>query len=271
MSERQTIQANGAELAVRVEGDAGKPWLLVSNSLAADLGMWDDQMPLLTRTHRVVRYDTRGHGDSSAPEGPYNFDMLVADQVAILDHFGIRQADILGLSLGGMTALGLALKHPDRVRSMIVCDARADNPKPFVDRWNLLIGIVQEKGMEGILQATLERWFTAPTVKERDDVIGRARAMILKTSPSGYVANAEALKQLSYMGSLPKLTRPVLYVVGAEDQGAKKEDMQVMADATPGSRLAVVKGAAHICNMEEPEAFDAAIREWLQQSAAKAA
>ena len=271
MSERHKVNANGAELAVQIDGDSGKPWILVSNSLAADLTMWDDQIPLLTRTHRVLRYDTRGHGDSSAPEGPYTLDMLVADQLALLDHFKIRAADILGLSLGGMTGIGLTLKHPDRVRSLIAADARADNPKPFVDRWNFLIGIVEEKGREGILDATIERWFTPRTVKERSDITDRARRMILKTSPKGYNANAEALKGLNYIGSLPKLTRPVLYVVGAEDQGAKKADMQVMADATPGGRLAVVEGAAHIANMEEPAAFDAAIGDWLQDKAAKAA
>jgi 3-oxoadipate enol-lactonase len=128
---RVRVPSGGISLSAQVDGSEGKPWLLLGNSLAADLTMWDDQIGLLTRTHRVIRYDTRGHGQSDAPVGPYDFPMLVADMAAVLDHFGADQADVMGLSLGGMTALGLGLTHPDRVRRLVVCDARADGPAPL--------------------------------------------------------------------------------------------------------------------------------------------
>ena len=121
---RDIVKARDADLLVRIDGPQGKPWILLSNSLATDLHMWDDQIAFLTQTHRVVRYDTRGHGQSTAPRGPYDFDMLVADMLAVLDHVGAERADIMGLSLGGMTALGLGLAHPGRVRRMVACRAR---------------------------------------------------------------------------------------------------------------------------------------------------
>lgn len=261
---RETVVSGPAQLSIRIDGAAGRPWLLVSNSLAADLHMWDDQIPLLTRTHRVVRYDTRGHGQSSAPEGPYSFDLLVADMLAVLDHVGAAKADVLGLSLGGMTALGLGLQHPGRVGRMIVCDARADNPPPFVASWDDRIAAIEAGGMAAIVDGTLARWFTedcAPAVRER------AREMILATSVTGYTGCARALQGLDYLNDLPAMKVPVLYLVGAEDMGAPKEAMAAMAEATPGSEFVVLPGLAHVPNMEDPAAFAAPVGKWLEKSA----
>ena len=126
MSARLEVPAGDATLAARIDGDPGLPWLMLSNSLAADMTMWDDQLPDLVRLRRVVRYDTRGHGASSAPPGPYDLARLAADAVAVLDRLAIPAADHLGLSLGGMTGVGLGLLHPARLRRLICCDARGD-------------------------------------------------------------------------------------------------------------------------------------------------
>jgi 3-oxoadipate enol-lactonase len=265
---RQTVVSGSAHLSIRLDGESGRPWLLVSNSLGTDLHMWDDQVALLTRTHRVIRYDTRGHGQSSAPEGPYSFDLLVADMVAVLDHVGAAKADVMGLSLGGMTALGLGLQHPDRVGRMIVCDARADNPPPFVASWDDRIAAIASGGMAAIAEGTLARWFTgdcAPEVRER------AREMILATSVTGYTGCARALQGLNYLKDLPQMKPPVLYLVGAEDMGAPKEAMAAMAEATPRAEFVVLPGLAHVPNMEDPETFAAAVGAWLAVSAEESA
>lgn len=257
---RFTVDAGGVALSARVDGDAGKPWLLLSNSLAADLTMWDDQIGLLTRTHRVLRYDTRGHGQSAAPLGPYSFDDLVADMVALLDHVGAARADVMGLSLGGMTALGLGLTHPARVGRMVVCDARADAPPPFVQSWDDRIAAIRAGGMASIIDGTLARWFTPaadPSVPER------ARAMMLGTSPIGYEGCAGALKRLDYLRHLGGMTVPVRYIVGAEDMGAPPPAMRAMAEATPGASFAEIPGTAHVPNMENPAAFAAALGDFL--------
>ena len=171
---RFTVDAQGARLSARIDGQQGKPWLLLSNSLAADLHMWDDQIDVLTPTHRVLRYDTRGHGSSTAPQGPYDFDLLVADMPAVLDHAGPETADVMGLSLGGMTVLGMALAHRGRVGRLVVCDARADNPLAFIARWDDRITAIAEGGMQAIVEGTLSRWFSPDCPTAARD---RARAM----------------------------------------------------------------------------------------------
>lgn len=258
---RSTVASGDARLSVRIDGEAGKPWILLSNSLAADLHMWDDQIGFLTETHRVVRYDTRGHGQSSAPQGPYDLDMLVADMLAVLDHVGADQADIMGLSLGGMTALGLGLTHPDRVRRMVVCDARADNPPPFVASWDDRITAIEQGGMAAIVPGTLERWFTS---KAAPAVLAKAEAMIRATAVPGYIGCARALQGLSYLHRLGELGMPVHYVVGGEDMAAPVAAMQAMADATPDAHLTVLPGLAHIPTMEDPVAFRDAVKDGLQ-------
>ena len=261
---RIRVAASGATLSAQVDGGGDKPWLLLSNSLAADLSMWDDQIDLLTRSHRVVRYDTRGHGQSDAPEGPYDFPMLVADMVSVLDHVGAARADVMGLSLGGMTALGLGLTHPSRVSRLVVCDARADGPAPFVSSWDDRIAAVSAGGMQAILAGTLARWFTPSCPPE---VLARATAMILNTPMTGYSGCARALQGLDYLKDLGRMQPPVLYIVGAEDLGAPKEAMAAMAAATPDASLTILPGLAHIPNMEDPAAFAAALSGWLGAAA----
>ncbi|MBM3614456.1 MAG: alpha/beta fold hydrolase [Alphaproteobacteria bacterium] len=258
---RIAVPVAGATLSAQVDGSAGKPWLLLSNSLAADLTMWDDQMNVLIRNYRVVRYDTRGHGHSTASDGAYDFDLLVTDMLAVLDHVGAKQADVIGLSLGGMTALGLGLKHPTRVKRMVVCCARADNPPPFVQGWIDRIAVVRAKGTDALVEGTLARWFT-PACAEAPKA--RAAAMIRATSAAGYIGCARALMGLDYLRQLGAMQAPVQYLVGAEDSGAPKAAMAAMAAATPGAGLIVLESLAHIPNMEDPEAFNAALSDWLQ-------
>ncbi|MBH0238658.1 alpha/beta fold hydrolase [Methylobrevis albus] len=265
-----TVRSGDADLFVRIDGDAGLPAIILGNSLAADHRMWDDQIPMLTRSRRVVRYDTRGHGQSTAPEGPYSFPMLVADMIAVLDALDIDRADVMGLSLGGMTALGVGLEHPGRVGRLICADARADNPPPFVAFWDQRIAAIREGGIEAILAGTLDRWFTVTEREKRPDLAERSSAMILATSPDGYIACAEALKGLDYLRRLPQMQPETLFIVGSEDMGAPPDAMRAMAAATPGSRFVVLPGSAHIANMEDPAGFDAAIAEFLDAGRAAA-
>src|SRR5579863_10479095 len=126
MSDRNRIVRLGeVNLATRADGADGRPWIVLSSSLASTYDMWDGQIAMLTRTHQALRYDTRGHGGSSAPRGPYGFGDLVGDVVGLMDHFRIEKADLMGLSLGGMTMLGIAIDHLSRVNRVICCDARS--------------------------------------------------------------------------------------------------------------------------------------------------
>jgi 3-oxoadipate enol-lactonase len=269
MTSQLTVSAGDVKLAIKIEGDSSLPWLIISNSLATNMSMWDDQIPELTKFRRVVRYDARGHGASSAPAGPYSFDMLTRDIVSIMNHVKIPSADILGLSLGGMTALGLGLVHPNRVNNIICCSARADYPPPVIASWDERIKSVKEGGMAAIVEETLSRWFTAQTRSERPEIANRARQMILSTSVEGYCGCAGALKTLDYRRRLSGMKKSVFYVAGSADGAASPDAMRDMAEATPNSSFDVIPGAAHIANMECAQLFNEKICGFLGGLGAK--
>jgi 3-oxoadipate enol-lactonase len=257
------VESAGARLFTRVDGPDDAPWLVLSNSLAADHTMWDDQIDDLTRRYRVLRYDTRGHGASDAPEGPYDFSMLVADVVAVMDHHGIDKVTYMGLSLGGMTGLGLALAHPERVTRLVCCDARADAPEPFARSWDERLAAIEAGGMAAIGPGTLERWLNPTFRAAHPEVVARIEAMIFGTSPVGYAGCAAALKRLDYAKDLHRISVPTLFVVGSEDLGAPPAVMQAMANAVPGASLVVVQGSAHLPNIDNAPGFRAAVAPFL--------
>lgn len=266
----QTTSVNGINIAYRIDGDrdrdrdANLPWLVLSNSLAADHLMWDPQMAALTRTRRVLRYDTRGHGETTATSGPYSFDMLVSDLIGLMDSLNIERADILGLSLGGMTALGLALDHPSRVNRLICCDARADAPTAYAEGWHQRITVAQEKGLSAIFEGTIERWLTDSfrTDPGNEDIVALCRSMILSTSVEGFCGCANALTELNYAPRLEEIAAPTLCVVGDEDVAAPPDVMTAMSDAIPNASLVMINSAAHLSNLNNPLAFNKAIEEW---------
>jgi 3-oxoadipate enol-lactonase len=257
------VPITGGRLFTRVDGDAGRPWIVLSNSLASDHTMWDAQMPLLAGHFRVLRYDTRGHGASEAPPAPYSFDDLVGDVIAVMDHHGVERAAFMGLSLGGMTGLGLALAHPERLTALVCCDARADNPEPFVKSWDDRVAVVERGGTEALVAGTIERWLTADFRAAHPDEEAKLAAMISATKTEGYRGCVAALKTLNYLKDLGQIRVPTLYVDGAEDGAAPVPVMQEMADRTPGGRLEVVSGAAHIANVNNPAGFEQAISPFL--------
>jgi 3-oxoadipate enol-lactonase len=262
------IKVNGTNLATRIDGDRpNAPWLVLSNSLASDHTMWDGQVARLTQKYRVLRYDTRGHGASDAPTGPYTFDQLVGDVVGLLDHMKIARATFMGLSLGGMTGIGLALAHPGRLEKLVVCDARADGPDGFVKSWDERIAAIEKGGLQAIVAGTLERWLVPSFRAGNPEVTKRVADMILATPPAGYIGCAGALKRLDYLKDMHKIITPSLFVVGREDLGAPVAAMQQMADGVSGARLAIIDNAAHLPNIDNAAGFDQAIAGFLELAA----
>ncbi|MBD3678479.1 MAG: alpha/beta fold hydrolase [Rhodobacteraceae bacterium] len=262
MSARVRVPRQGYELAAQVGGD-GEKAILLSNSLGAHLEMWDVQTNLLAPHYKVIRYDTRGHGQSDAPDGPYSFDELVADALAVLDHFDVARADFMGMSLGGMTGLGVALAAPDRIGRMICTTARADNPEPFVKSWDDRIGILREGGIEALWPPTVDRWLT-PAFREADPAaVEKLRVGFVATSATGYEGCARALQQLDYLRHLGEMRVPTLYIAGAEDMGAPPAAMEAMAAATPTAAFHAIPACAHIANVNAETAFNALISDFL--------
>jgi 3-oxoadipate enol-lactonase len=260
------LDVPGGRLFSTIYGsDPAKPWLVLSNCLAADHTMWSGQLGWLGTTHRILLYDTRGHGKSSVPCGRIGFPELVADVVALMDHHGIDRADCMGLSLGGMTGLGVALHSPDRVRRLVCCNARADAPEPFVKMWAGRIAQIKAEGLRSLFSDTLERW-VGPAYRQDADGVARLAAMFDRTSERGYVSCAEALQTLDYRRSLPRLAVPALFVAGSDDLAAPPETMREMAQATPGAAIGVIAGARHLSNVDMPAKFRAAVQPFLAAS-----
>lgn len=257
------IDLGGYALNCEVDGPDGAEWIVLSNSLGADLSMWNDQMSLLTSRYRVLRYDTRGHGGSDTPEGPYSFADLTGDVLRLMDHFGIEKAAFMGLSMGGMTGLGLAIDHPDRVSRVVCADGRADAPAPFRANWDQRIEKVEAGGLAAIVDGTIASWLTEDWRAANPDRVEAIRSMVLGNDPQGYIACCLALKELDYLKRLGSAGVPILYVGGRQDMGAAPEVMQAMADATPAGVYVPVENAAHVANINAPEAFNEAIQGFL--------
>ena len=230
-----------------VDGAADAPVVVLSNSLGATRGMWDPQVPALAERFRVVTYDTRGHGDSPAPAGPYTLDDLVDDLVALLDEVGAERAHVAGLSLGGMTAMRLAVREPARVhRLALLCTSAKPDPKPFLDR----AVAVRSGGTAPLAPTVASRWVTPAFGAEHPDLVARLEAMIAGSDDEGYAACCEVVAAVDLLAGLPRISAPTLVISGWEDPALPPEHQKRIADSIPGAELRTVSPGAHLANRE---------------------
>lgn len=257
------VSVNGFSVNYQIEGPEDAPCVTFSNSLACDLGMWDEQAARLADRYRVLRYDVRGHGESEAVKGPYTLDMLISDVVGLWDALGIDRSHWVGLSLGGMKGFGLALAHPERLISMSCCDSQSDAPEGYADYFSERIRITREEGMEGLVEHTINRWFLDESLDPELPVIDKLRAMIRNTSPTGHIGCCQAIRELGYGPRLSEIRVPTQIVGGEGDVGAPPEAMAKIAAAIPGARHVVIEKAGHISNVENPKVFNRVLEDWL--------
>lgn len=259
----KTIKTATLTMNYADDGAPDAPVVMFSNSLGADLSMWAAQADYFKQDFRVVRYDQRGHGRSEVPDGPYTFEVLCSDVVALMDALGIERAHFVGLSMGGMTALGLALDHADRLHSITSANCVGGYPPEGVKVWEERMAAVTANGLESILEATIQRWFTQATIDARPDEMAAVRAMIAATAVEGYVGCCGALKKLAYLERLSAISLPTLFIAGSHDLGAPAAAMLDMHHRVTGSRY-VELDAAHLSNMERPGEFNDAVSEFLR-------
>jgi 3-oxoadipate enol-lactonase len=257
------ITANGISVNYTLDGPASAPVATLSHSLATDLSMWDPQMKALTARYRVLRYDTRGHGGTEAPAAAYTLDQLADDARALLQALGIPKTHWIGLSMGGMIGQTLALKSPELFLSLSLCDTSSRIPAEAKPLWQDRIKTAQTQGMEPLVEGTIARWFTAPFREQHKDVVDPVRAMIRRTPPQGYAGCCHAISALDLTDRLPAIKLPTLIVVGEEDQGTPVAASQAIQAKIAGSQLEILKSAAHLANMEQPEAFTKAVTSFL--------
>ena len=257
-----TAHVNDADLHYRFDGPEDAPVILVSNSLASNLAMWDHQIDTLRGLgFRVLRYDSRGHGRSGVTPGPYSIELLTADAVGLLDALGIERASFMGCSKGGMVGQMAGTRHGDRFDRLVLCSTSAYMGGG--DVWTARIEAVTNGGMAAVVDATIDRWFTAPGQERMPDDVARVREMILATPPEGFIACAHAIAAMDQRESIRAIDRPTLVVVGEDDPGTPPSAAELIHDRIAGSKLVVLAEAAHFCNVEQAGPFNAALEEFL--------
>ncbi len=240
--------------------------VVLGGSLGSDVRMWEPQVaPLVERGFRVVRYDTRGHGASPVPPGPYELDDLGADVLALLDELGVARAHLVGLSLGGMTGMWLGVHAPDRIASLVLCCTSAKLGPPSM--WAERARTVRAEGTAAVAEAGVSRWLTPGYRERQPDRAGLLRAMIAAVPAEGYAACCGVIERMDQLDALPKISAPTLVIAGADDPATPPEEhARPIAEGVPGARLEVVANAAHLGNYEQPAEFTRLILDHLERA-----
>jgi 3-oxoadipate enol-lactonase len=252
---------DGLALFYQLDGPPDGPPLLLVNSLGTDLRMWDAQAAALGDRFRVLRYDARGHGLSGVPSGPATLERLGRDLLALLDQLGVARAHVCGLSLGGLTAQWLAVHHPGRVARLVLSNTAARVGS--AESWEARIAAVREGGMAAIAEAVIGRFFGPAFRAAHPEQVGRLAETLLRTDPAGYRACCAALRDGDMRPLVPRIGAPTLVIAGSLDEATTPAQAAELHAAVRGSELAVLEGAAHLANVERPEAFTALLRGFL--------
>jgi 3-oxoadipate enol-lactonase len=252
----------GARLHYRMDGARDLPLLVLSNSLGTDVSMWEPQMDALLPHCRVLRYDTRGHGQSAVPPGPYSVDDLGRDVVALLDHVEAARASFCGLSMGGVTGMWLGIHAPSRIDSLVLANTAAQIGT--ADLWNQRIAKVNEGGMAAICDAVLARWLTPGFAARETATLARLQALMERQPPAGYAACCAAVRDMDLRAQVSRISAPTLVITGTHDPATPPADGAWLAQQIPGARL-VELPASHLSNIEAAEPFNAALVSFLTE------
>jgi len=249
-----------ARLHYELTGAGGAPTLVLSNSLGSNFRMWEPQIAELSRHFQVLRYDTRGHGQSSIPEGQYTVEQLGRDVLGLLDQLRLDRVHFCGLSMGGSTGMWLALNAPQRLRKLVLCNTAAKIGTPEI--WNPRMELVRSGGVKAISSGVLSRWLSASFRAKTPDVAARVLDMLESTDTAGYLANCAAIRDFDARQSVGSIRVPALVIAGTHDVSTTAADGRYLAEQIPGARY-VELDAAHLSNIEQGALFTAAVRDFL--------
>jgi 3-oxoadipate enol-lactonase len=258
---------NGLDTYYEIHGADGKPWLVFSHSLACSVRMWDGQIAAFQDRYRVLVYDTRGHGQSAAPKGAYTLEGLADDVHGLLRQLRIEKPHFVGLSMGGMIGQTAALKYPGIFRTMTLCDTTSRYPAEAQPMWQERIRTAESKGMAPLVQATIERWFTEAFRKNHPEKVKPVASLIEKTPVAGYVGCCAAIPKINVTARLKELSVPTLVICGNDDPATPPAMAREIQDNIRGARLVLIPQAAHLSNIEQPEAFNRALADFLSSPA----
>jgi 3-oxoadipate enol-lactonase len=251
---------DGCPIYVEVEGRDDAPALMLSNSLGTSLNMWDDQAGEFAKHFRLIRYDRRGHGRSGVPQGPYSMERFGRDVLSVLDALGVEKTNWCGLSMGGMVGQWLGANAPNRVEKLVLSNTNSY----YADKgpWSDRIKFVQDKGLGALVDANMQRWFTEGFRNRAPEVMDRMKAMFVATQVPGYVGCCEAIRDMDFRASNPRIAAPTLVIVGAQDAATPPSAGEAIQQQIKGAKLASLD-AAHISNMEQPEQYTETVLDFL--------
>ena len=255
------VTAGGRRLYFDLAGPETAPTVALAHSLAADGGMWAEQLPvLLAGGYRVLRLDMRGHGGSDPVAGDYTMAALADDVATVVGALGVGPVHFIGLSIGGMLGQKLAAKTPEVLTALILCDTAA-HMNPAV--WDERIALIRKDGMEAVAEGTMQRWFTKPFHQSNPEALKGIRNMLVRTPAEGYIGCARAIQKMDLRADDAKIICPTLIVVGEEDPATPVAEARELNAAIKGSKLVVVPQAAHITPIEQPAALTRIIGDFL--------
>ena len=258
------INVNGMKVNYELSGKKDLPVLLLSHSLGSSLVMWQPQMECLEARYAVLRYDIRGHGRSEVPEGPYTLGLMAEDVRGLLDALKISRVHFVGLSMGGMIGLCLALNYPGRLQSLVLCDTSAIVSKEGALHIQERIDTARNKGMEALVDTRMERWFTPIFIRRNPPELELMRKEFLATPVEGYIQCSRALQSLNYLHQLAEIKIPTLIMVGEEDPATPVADSKMLNEGIQNSELVILPAARHFSNVEQREVFNRTLTDFIE-------
>jgi 3-oxoadipate enol-lactonase len=246
------VDSHHAQIHYSLEGPANNPALVFSNSLGTDFSMWDPQIPESLKSFRVLRYDARGHGESSVTKGPYSIEQLAKDVLALADSLKLDRFRFCGLSMGGMIGMWLAANAPERLSKLVLASTAAKIGTP--EMWNTRIDTVRKQGMKPVAAATIERWFTSAFRATNPFTAANIQKIVESVNPEGYISCCAAVRDFDFREQLGKILTPTLVISGAHDPATTPTDGRFLADHIPRARY-VELNSAHLSNVEDAVRF----------------
>lgn len=261
-STRYFRTGDGCRIAYQLEGAEDRPVLVLSNSIATTLHMWDGQVAELARSFRVLRYDFRGHGESDASVGAYSMDRLGRDVLELLDSLEFGRVYFCGLSLGGYVGQWLGARVPERIERLILSNTSSYlEPASYFDEQ--IRKVLSAPDMSDTAEMFMRNWFPASMLEGPNEIVARFRAMVLGTSPVGLAGCFAAVRDADLRRTIGLITAPTLVIGGEDDKVTLASHSEAIAAGIPGSELVLLPGV-HLLNVEKPDGFMGAVMEFLR-------
>jgi 3-oxoadipate enol-lactonase len=254
------VETKDLRMHYQLDGSADAPTLVLSNSLGTNLTLWEPQLPVFAERFRVLRYDSRGHGQTSATQGQYSVEMLGRDVLQLLDALNLRRVNFCGLSIGGMTGMWLAVNAPQRLEKLVLSNTAPKIGK--LDAWNERMRAVREGGTRAVAEQVVDRWFTPGFRLSHPNEITKTRNMIENTNIDGYVGSCAAVRDFDFWEKVGTIRSQTLVIAGTHDASVPTSDAQKLAKHIPAARY-IELAAAHISNVEAASRFTDEVSSFL--------